>query len=43
MKTAFEEYNQIVASIPKEVHAEVDMEMAMLSVFFGENIIATIK
>ncbi len=89
MKTAFEEYNQIVNSIPKEVHAEVDMEMAvsdriydlmkakglskadfaravgkrpceitkwlsgqhnftlrtiaMLSVFFGENIIATIK
>lgn len=29
MKTAFEEYNSIVASIPKEVHAEVDMEMAV--------------
>lgn len=29
MKTAFEEYNGIVASIPKEVHAEVDMEMAL--------------
>lgn len=29
MKTAFDEYNSIVASIPKEVHAEVDMEMAL--------------
>lgn len=29
MKTAFDDYNSIVASIPKEVHAEVDMEMAL--------------
>ena len=29
MKTAFEEYNNIVASIPKEVNMEVDMEMAI--------------
>lgn len=29
MKTAFEEYNQIVASIPKEVHKEVEMQMAV--------------
>lgn len=27
MKTAFEEYNQIVASIPAEVHKEVDMQL----------------
>jgi len=29
MKTAFDDYNSIVASIPKDVHAEVDMEMAL--------------
>lgn len=29
MKTAFEEYNQIVASIPTEIHKEVEMEMAV--------------
>lgn len=29
MKTAFEEYKSIVASIPSEVNAEVDMEMAV--------------
>ena len=29
MKTAFEEYDQIVASIPNEVRVEVDMEMAV--------------
>lgn len=29
MKTAFEEYNQIVASIPDSIHKEVDMEMAV--------------
>ncbi|MDE7387153.1 MAG: helix-turn-helix transcriptional regulator [Muribaculaceae bacterium] len=29
MKTAFEEYNQIVASIPAAIHKEVDMEMAI--------------
>lgn len=29
MKTAFEEYNRIVASIPTEVHLEVDLEMAI--------------
>lgn len=29
MKTAFDEYNSIVASIPQEVHTEVDMEMAL--------------
>ena len=29
MKTAFEEYNQIVASIPEFIHKEVDMEMAV--------------
>lgn len=29
MKTAFDDYNNIVASIPQEVHAEVDMEMAL--------------
>lgn len=29
MKTAFEEYNQIVASIPMEIHKEVEMEMAV--------------
>ncbi len=27
MKTAFEEYNQIVASIPEVIHKEVNMEM----------------
>lgn len=29
MKTAFEEYNKIVASIPLAIHNEVDMEMAV--------------
>lgn len=29
MKTAFEEYNQIVASIPTEIHKEVEMEMTV--------------
>ena len=29
MKTAFEEYNQIVASIPAAIHEEVDLEMAI--------------
>ena len=29
MKTAFEEYNQIVASIPESIHKEVDMEVAI--------------
>ncbi len=29
MKTAFEEYNQIVASIPPEVDREVEMQMAV--------------
>lgn len=29
MKTAFEEYNEIVASIPAAISKEVDMEMAI--------------
>lgn len=29
MNTAFDEYNAIVASIPKEIHEEVAMEMAL--------------
>ncbi len=29
MKTAFEEYNQIVASIPDHIQQEVDMQMAV--------------
>lgn len=29
MKTAFEEYNKVVASIPAAIHNEVDMEMAV--------------
>lgn len=29
MKTAFDEYNRIVSPIPKSVHIEVDMEMAI--------------
>ncbi|MDE6040966.1 MAG: helix-turn-helix transcriptional regulator [Muribaculaceae bacterium] len=29
MKTAFEEYSQIVASIPSAIHKEVDMEVAV--------------
>lgn len=29
MKTAFEEYNRIVASIPTEIHKEVEMQMAV--------------
>lgn len=34
MKTAFEEYNQIVASIPEPIHKEVDMEMAVSNRIF---------
>ena len=29
MKTAFDEYNKIVESIPASIHREVDMEMAV--------------
>ena len=29
MKTAYEEYNQIVASIPKHIDKEVEMELAI--------------
>lgn len=29
MKTAFEEYNKIVDSIPASIHKEVEMEMAV--------------
>lgn len=29
MKTAFEEYNKIVAAIPAAIHKEVDMQMAV--------------
>lgn len=29
MKTAFEDYNRIVASIPDEINREVEMEMAV--------------
>ena len=29
MKTAFEEYDRVVGSIPKEVNVEVEMEMAL--------------
>ena len=29
MKTAFEEYNQIVASIPTKIQKEVEMQMAV--------------
>lgn len=29
MKTAFDEYNRIVASIPDNIRKEVDMEMAV--------------
>ena len=29
MRTAFEEYNQIVASIPAEIHKEMEMQMAV--------------
>ena len=29
MKTAFEEYNRIVASIPPEIHKELEMQMAV--------------
>lgn len=29
MKTAFEEYNQIVNSIPAEIHKEVEMQFAI--------------
>lgn len=34
MKTAFVEYNQIVASIPTAIHKEVDMEMAISNRIF---------
>ncbi len=34
MKTAFEEYNQLVASIPARVHKEVDMQMAVSNKIF---------
>lgn len=29
MKTAFDEYNRIVSSIPEHIHKEVDIEMAV--------------
>lgn len=29
MKTAFEEYNRVVSSIPTEIHKEVEMQMAV--------------
>jgi antitoxin component HigA of HigAB toxin-antitoxin module len=29
MKTAFDEYNKVVASIPTRIHKEVDMQMAV--------------
>ena len=29
MKTAFDEYNRIVSSIPDHIHKEVEMEMAV--------------
>lgn len=29
MKTAFDDYNEIVASIPRRIHEEVDMQMAV--------------
>lgn len=29
MKTAFDEYNRIVSSIPDHIHKKVDMEMAV--------------
>ena len=29
MKTAFDEYNSIVSSIPEHIYKEVDMEMAV--------------
>lgn len=29
MKTAFEEYNQMVASVPPSIRAEVDLEMSI--------------
>lgn len=34
MKTAFEEYNKIVASIPEPIHKEVDMEIAVSNRIF---------
>lgn len=34
MKTAFEDYNNIVSSIPAEIHTEVDMEMAVSNRIF---------
>lgn len=29
MKTAFDEYNKIIASIPDNIHKEVEMQMAV--------------
>ena len=34
MKTAFEQYNQIVASIPEEIHKEVEMQIAVSNRIF---------
>ena len=35
MKTAFEQYNQIVASIPEEIHKEVEMQIAVSNRIFA--------
>ncbi len=35
MKTAFDEYNRIVSSIPEHIHKEVDMEMAVSNRMVG--------
>lgn len=34
MKTAFEQYNQIVDSIPEEIHKEVEMQIAVSNRIF---------
>ena len=34
MKTAFEQYNQIEASIPEEIHKEVEMQIAVSNRIF---------
>ncbi len=34
MKTAFDEYNAIVASIPADIHREVEMQMAVSNRIF---------
>ena len=34
MKTAFEEYNRIVSSIPDNIRREVDIEMAVSNSFY---------